>query len=187
MTQPTKLELTLDFDKHLAQFIQYDEDGDPIHEPTTVEDLVIERAARVIAAQAAERDARNGTTALRVREVRDEVIREKVAPLVDAVLAKALQPTNAYGEPTGQPMTLTEHIVAEATKQLTATVQDRNRSSFGHPKTTALDEAISAEVKRVIAKELADALAEARKQVLKVVTDQGAAIIRQAVERSVAK
>lgn len=64
----------------------------------------------------------------RVTEIRDEAIRDRVAPLIEEALTGSIQKTNLYGEPTGQQTTLREVIMAEVKRAMTKPTDSYSRS-----------------------------------------------------------
>lgn len=157
MAQPLTLSLELDLDRFLAPVnVRYDSDGEPFGgEPQTVEDIVLGLAAAQVVA-GLDREVRS-RLAERVRAVRDEVIREQVAPIVAEALSGPVQRTNAYGEPVGEATTLREIITKDAQAALRLTPRDLRGSRSLHDLTPAtkvmvaeVDRAVTAEVKAIV-------------------------------------
>lgn len=118
----------------------------------------------------------------RVRGVLDEEIREKVRPLLDDVLSRVLQPTNAYGDPTGEPRTLSQIVVDTATRELAS--GGTTGGSLGRgASATILQRVIEEEVGRTLRKELQKAVLEAREKVLAAVREEGAAVLAETIAR----
>lgn len=110
-------------------------------------------ATKIVERLVADHD-RWDTIRRRVTEVRDETIREAVAPKVAEAISAPVRMTNTYGEPTGAETTLTELIVKEARETLT------RRSDYGRGPsnlekeiqkavTAAFHNEVAAEVKKV--------------------------------------
>ncbi|WP_441251156.1 hypothetical protein [Kitasatospora sp. McL0602] len=133
-------EITLD--TLVAKTVAFDEDGDAYETgEKTVGHLVAEQLVERLV-----KDSSWPSLREQVMQIRAEVIRERVTPLVDAALTRPLRKTNSYGEPVGPETTLSELIVADAQKWLSAPA-DRHRSDAG----TLLDKAIRTEVQRAVA------------------------------------
>lgn len=165
MTDPIDLTIRLDIDKVLAPTHRgYDEDGEPYGaEPRTLEEVVLDLATEHLIAKL-DADTKRGL-AERVRQIRDEVIRAAVEPIVTEALAGPIQQTNTYGEPIGKETTLREIIVATAQKALVLQPPG-NRRGYDLPAATKVmveevDRAVQAEVKAIVAAvkaETADAI-----------------------------
>jgi predicted component of type VI protein secretion system len=93
---------------------EYDSEGDPMG-PTTFRQEVVEAAARMLRADAADSRRALGE---RVKEIRDDEIRAQVAAEVRAVLAEPIQRTTKWNEPQGPPVTIRELIREELEKFL---------------------------------------------------------------------
>lgn len=182
MTQPLEVTLTIDLDKHLARHVGYDEDGEPVQEATTVEDVVLGLAASKIAASAintAVKDEYNGLRTM-VRQVAESEIRERLRPLIDEALTRSIQPTNPYGEATKEPMTFSEVIIQTARDMLTKTTS----TGYNKPQRTLVQNWLHDEAEAVIKKELAAALKEAKVEVVSAVRAKGAEILQETITRS---
>lgn len=118
----------------------------------------------------------------RVREVQDEEIRAQVRPLVAEALVKPIQKTGSFGDPIGEPMMLRDHIIAEAQKLWTQTVQ----GGTGRARTseTVLQTMVREEVEKAFANELRQVIAEARGDVLEAVKATGAEVLTETLERA---
>lgn len=172
-----KIELELDLDKHLARHIGYDEEGEPVQHPTTVEDIVIGLAAEKVAAAAYAADKQYDGLRARVTRITDETIREMVRPAIEAALAKTTTPTDPYGNPKGEPSTLEEHIIEVTRKML---VEKRSKG-YGHPERTLVQGWIVDAIDYKVARELGEALEEGKAQVKKALQDEGARIMAEAI------
>lgn len=176
MTEPLTLTLNLDLDRHLIAYRGTTDEGEALVEPQTVEDIVLDLAASKVAALVASEDKRD--LRRRVQAISDEVIRERVVPLIEEAVTRALQPTDVYGQPKGQPTTLAEVITAKATRQLKAS-NPSNRSQSP----TVLDDFIARNVRSALTRELTAALTEAQAEVTTVVRQEGAAVLEAAITR----
>ncbi|MFE2346436.1 hypothetical protein [Kitasatospora cineracea] len=141
----------------IGDIVEYDEDGDAnVVGHKTVADLV---AAQIVDRLVKDRDVWPSLRE-RVTQIRDEEIRTRIAPSIEAAVNKPIRKTNAYGEPTGSETTLSELIVVEAQKFLTKNVDDYNRQ-----RGTVIGQMIAAEVKRVFEQEIAEAVKKVRETV----------------------
>jgi hypothetical protein len=142
----------------IVEYDEYDEDGDAsVTGHKTVADLV---ATQIVDRLIKDAD-RWPSLRERVTQIRDEVIRERVTPSVEAALTRPIRKTNRYGEPTGAETTLSELIVDEARKVLTEPA-DKYRSEKG----SVLQHAIRTEVKAAFDAEIAAAVKKAREDVI---------------------
>ncbi len=114
----------------------------------------------------------------KVTEVRDEVIREKVTPLIAETFARTLTKTNVYGEATGQTTTLSEVIVAEAKRIMT-----QPNDSYSRSRRTVLQEMVADEVKRALGAEIADAVKKARELVSGQIGDMVSAAVAEGLRK----
>lgn len=178
MTDPLKIELELDINGHLARHLGYNEEGEPIQQPTTLEDVVLgmaaERLVRSVTADEAKRYMRE-----RISAIRDEEIRAAIRPLIEEALTRSIQPTDHYGNPKGEPTTLAEVITKEAKTAVTVPKEH----GYGKPKRTLIQEIIADAVDLQFHRELGEAIAEGKKAVLAAVRDEGAAVIQKTIER----
>lgn len=173
-----KIELELDLAGHLARHIGYNEDGEPVQEPTTLEDVVLGMAAQSIAGTVVADEAKDYLRQ-RVYNLRDAEIREQLRPLVAEAIARSIQPTDPFGNPKGDPTTLAEVITKEAKTALTVPKE----SGYGNPKRTLIQQIIADEINTTFRKELADAVAEGKKAVAAALRAEGAVVIQQTIER----
>jgi ubiquinone biosynthesis protein UbiJ len=137
----------------------------------------------VVAAQisaAVQRDDGYRTFKKRVLEIQDEQIHEQVRPVVAAAIEASTQPTNAFGHPTGAPLTLTELIVKEAREVLT------KRADYGRG-STYLEKVVAEAVDKAIKKELAEAITDEKAKVVAAVRAKAADLIAQAVREGVGR
>lgn len=122
-----------------------------------------------------------------MREVRDSVksitreeIRDAVAPLLDDAIAGAVTPTNSWGEPTGEVVTLRDAILKEAREQLKGKAEVRGG---GRGNLSVVQEFIRQEVSKAVAEDLQTVLAEARAEVRAAVVADAAQMIEAAAAR----
>lgn len=125
-------------------------------------------------------ETRNGVTRT-VRDVRAEVIRELVEPVVREALEKPMVPTNQFGEerPGTEPVTLVELIHAEV-KRFTTVQASRHSSREG----TELEQMIAEVVGREFKGELKKAVDQAKAAALDKVREAAGDVIAEAVKRA---
>lgn len=179
MAQPTEITLSLDLDSYLAVHRGYDEDGESIQSPTTVEDIVLRIAADSIVRHVM-RDGYDwrGDLRNRVGSIRDDLIAEKLRPDIDAAFAGPVQKTNTYGDPVGEPVTMREVIVGRVEEWLKSSDRDSYRNPKGLTKPQQL---IAEEVDRVLAREMKEAIAAAKAEVVAAVQAKGAELLAQTI------
>lgn len=148
-------EVTLD--TAVAEVMAYDDETGPYPQgERTIGDLVAEQ----IVSRLIKDTGRWSRYCDQVTRVRDEVIRERVMPLIEEALTRPIQKTNTYGEATGQETTLTEVIIGEAQKIMKAPID-----SYSRDRGTLLTKLVADEVKKALSAEIADAVKAARQQV----------------------
>ncbi|KKN74322.1 hypothetical protein LCGC14_0391230 [marine sediment metagenome] len=167
------IEVTIDLDK-----IYVGEDGQ------TAGDQVLAMAASQLLEQLGRDEALSNLRA-KASNIRDEMIRERFAPLLETALDAAVQRTDAFGQTKGEPTTFREVVVEQIQKFLT---EKRYDNRVGHTsQRTAVQEFIEESVDRVVKRELTAEITEAREQVAAAVRDQGAAVIQETIARLAAK
>ena len=174
-----KIEIDLDLNAHLARHGGYDEDGEPVSSPTTIEDVVLGLAAQKIVTSILTSEAKSYLHSA-VQRIRDDEIREQLRPLIADALARSVQPTDHFGNPKGEPTTLAEVITKQAKAEATAP----RDQGYGKPKRTLVQEIVAKEVDRTFRAELAKELEAGKAEVRKALREQGAAILQQAIEKA---
>lgn len=177
MTEPIKVALEIDLDKYLVQSSGYDPDVGVAVEPTTIEGLVIDRAAQMMCDRAIG-GGREGIADLRrrVQGVTETEIREAVRPLVEEALLSGIRKTNSYGDPIGEPMTLRAEIVRIATDYM-----NKPSDSYSRGKGTVVQQFVKTEVDKAVKAELKTALDEAKEEVVAAVRGQAATLITKTI------
>lgn len=176
MTDKVAVKIQLDFSR-MRRVVGWDEEGEPVEEPMTMEDAVVEAAARQVLASA-KSDVRELVREAARKQI-GESIRAIIEPLIVEALTASIQPYNSYGEPKGEPVTLREVIVKKATEEFRLP-SSRNY----HPdKATLIEAVIREEVHKALKKDLVDAISEARKQVLAAVQEKGAEVIAETITK----
>jgi hypothetical protein len=96
----------------------------------------------------------------RINDIRTEMIRELLQPVIEEALTTPFRKTSSYGEPTGEPVTLRSVIMADAQRMLT-----HYESDYGRQKLTVMQALVRKEVEAAFASEVRDAVKQAREQV----------------------
>lgn len=151
---------------------RYDLDADR-NVPLTLADAIVEAAARRLAGGADWPDVKS-----RVRQIRDDEIRKRVAAEIEAAVTNSVQRTNGYGEPIGEPTTLRQEIARIAGEA----VKLNTRASGLSHQSTALQEVIRTEVDKALAAELKSVVDGEKAKVVKAVRDKAAELLAQAVK-----
>lgn len=142
----------------------------------TIADLVAEKLADRLVA---DNTGYYNTLHQRVDHRINELISDRVAPMIDEAMTKPLRKTNAYGEPiSGTETTMRELIVGAATawleKSAAVDSYDRNRQ-------TKAQMLVNEAVGKALTKELSTVIAAEREKVVAAVRAQAADIIARSV------
>jgi len=167
----------LDLTTVIAERVRYDEDG----EPETTDVTLGERVAALIAAKLTKEEEWGGLRK-RYLDIRTEVIREQVTPIVAEAISGPIQKTNIYGEPTSGTTTLRELIMSEVSTVINQKA-DRHRSDSQ----TLLQRNISQAVKTILEKELSEVFAAEKAKVIAAVRAQAADLIASAVKQGIGR
>lgn len=159
---------------------EYDyETGAPMRRPETLQDLIVERAAQMLADDVGN-DLR-GQIRTEVRTRLDATLTEKVGGWVTEALASPLRKTTHYGEPTGEAIPISEFVTKVATDWLEK--PQRQSGSYGTAE-TRVQKLISEEVNRKLETELRDAVRSARLQVVTAVQTKAGEVLGEAIARA---
>lgn len=140
----------------VGDIVSFDEDGDPVVEgQTRVADMVADRIAARVAGSPEFRELTKRVTA-----IRDEMIREKLTPVLAEVMEAPIRKTNSFGEQTGEPVTMRE-LVMESAREL---LSQRNRQ--GYNQAPWITNFIHEQVRELFEKELKAELAKAREKLV---------------------
>ena len=112
-----------------------------------------------------------------VADIKRDVIREAVLPMIEKAIAEPIQKTSGYGDPIGEPVTLREVIVDEARKVLNKPADQYSRSGQ-----TVLGKVVAEEVHKAFAAEIKDAVQQARQKVAGEIGQQVAAAVTNAMK-----
>lgn len=181
--QPIKVELEIDLNQVLGtNSIRYDDEGTPVSEPTTIEDLILHMAATKIADRAVASGGEGiGWSDLRRRvgAIRDDTLRKLLKPMLTEAVNSSLRATNAYGEPTGDEMTVREYIVRLAREQLQ--VRGTQNHLGTKQQATLLQIIIAEELDAAFRKEIAGLVAGAKADVVDSVRETASQILAEEI------
>lgn len=155
----------------------YDELGNRIREERT--DPIFEALVSRLVERAAKKPE-YASLRERLAEIRTEMIREQLAPLIHEAIQSSAQKTNTLGEPQGNPTTLRALIVDEAKATLAKTNVDRlNSRNSG----TLLTRMIREEVSYAFTDELKKVIAQAKVEATAAVQEKAAAVIAETITK----
>lgn len=148
-------------------------------EGTTLAQAIVAEAARRVLEN--DREIRQ-LVRDRVQRIADDEIRALFAPMLASAIENAVQPTNTWGEPKGEPTTLREAIVDRMRRYLTEPDPDfRSREPGG--RRTRIDSFIAKEVDGAVKQELKGALDEAKAEVLAGVKEKASEVIAETLAK----
>lgn len=159
----------------VGDIIGFDYDGDAVVEgQTRVADLVADRIADRVASTEEFRELRKQVTT-----IRDEMIREKLEPVLAEVMEAPIRKTNGFGEQTGEPVTMRELVMEEARDLLS----QRDRRGYNQAPwiTTFVHEQVRELFEKELKAELAEAKAKLKKEILDRVSQDAAQTVAQAL------
>ena len=113
-----------------------------------------------------------------VTEIKREVIREEVLPVIRQAVNEPIQKTSTYGDPIGGPVTLREVIVDEARK----VINSKDPNDYRGDKGTFLVRVVREEVSSALRAEIADAVKEAKAAVAGEIGKQVASAVTAAMK-----
>ncbi len=179
MTEQPQVQFNLSLDTVIAVETQYDMEGDYAGSTqVTLGDRIAEMVSRQIA-QGLKSEVRQGyykAVADKVDAITDEIVAERVRPVID----REFTPTDNFGNATGTPVTLAQMIADRADKWLTA---PHKSGGYGDRKTNlqhAIDEAVGLAFKSEVQKAVKQAQDAAVAQVSKQAAEVFGEIIRKA-------
>jgi hypothetical protein len=146
---------------------------DEHEEPFTLADAIAEKVAADL-----RKDNHWPDLKTRVAQIRDEEIREHLRPIVADAVAAPIKRTNVYGEPTGQQVTLIEHIVTEAQAML-------NRPVDGSRSQTLVQKLIREQVDRALVAELRAAVTDEKTKVIAAIRNKAAELLTEAIKQGI--
>lgn len=114
-----------------------------------------------------------------VTDIRKELVREQLAPIVAEALLDPVQLTDSYGSPLGKVTTLTAMIMEQAKSWLTSPGDYRGKSQAAT--------LIADEVQRVLKNELAAVIRDEKAKVVAAVQASAATLIADAVRLGIGR
>lgn len=168
----------ISLDSEVGEHKVYDGDGDGgwDREPQTLGQAVAEHIAERLM-----KDDRYPKLREQVFELRREEVRRQLEPIVTSAIVAPVQRTNTYGQPYGEPITMTELIIQE-TREFLGKVDSYRREDG-----TVVQKAIRDAVSKTIRAELAEVLAEEKAKVVAAVRAKAAELIADAVREGVGR
>lgn len=167
----------LDLTSVIATKARYDEDDETYVEAgVTLGEMVV----RKLIAQTAQ-TAEYTSLKERIVRVRDEEIRDIIRPLIVEGIEASFQPTNVYGEPKGDPITM-RTVVVDQVKDVLRSVKDHNSYDRREPLVRQL---VREMVEKELRKTLSEVIDDERKKVVAAVREQAAQLIAEAVTKGV--
>jgi hypothetical protein len=115
----------------------------------------------------------------RALEIREEMIREALAPVIAAALEEGFRKTNGYGEPVGDPVTLKQVIVGEAHKML----KEHDNGIGSRSEVPFITKVVRRELEAALGKEIKDAVAAARQGVADEIGASVAAAVAEGMRK----
>lgn len=187
---PIVLQIDLDLDSFLVAYCGTDpETGYDLTEPQTLESIVIDQAAKTVAATI-DRDVRSDI-AKEARSLVETAQREVVNELVTAKVTEAIDTpfrrSTSYGEPQGEPTTFRTIIAESVEKALTETVHNPNgrSSSYDSPRKTLIAWAVDEAVKAQVTKQVTAAVVDAKTDLLAAVKAEAANVLTDALAKAI--
>ena len=157
------------------QALGYDDEGGPyVAGERTVAHLV----AEIIVDRLVQERDRWYELRQTVTEIKREVIREAVRPMVEQAIAEPIQKTNSFGDAVSGPTTLREVIVDEARK----VISSKDPNDYRGDKGTFLVRVVREEVAAALRAEIADAVKQAKASVAGEIGSQVAAAVTNAMK-----
>lgn len=161
--------------------VRYDGDGDLAPGgPITLRAAVVREVAR----QLVEEHGKSYELGRVVGEIRGDLIREALAPVVQAALDKPVQRTNGFGEVQGEPTSMRLLLVDEARKLLNARVDSSGRPTQyqGDQKSTYVRWLVADMVREAFGAELKAELDAAKAELRATLQQVAAAKLAEAVK-----
>lgn len=184
---PVNIDLEIDLrDVMLPGHRGYDEDGEPVPAPRSVEEALFEAAAVSLANKAIEdkegRQAYRETLRDRAREILEQKINERAGEMVEQALDQSFQPTNQFGQPTGDPITFQEYVTTRIEKWLHE--QDpTDKSAMGGRRRTNIEGIISNAIDTKFRQKLNEQVNKGRDEVLGTMREKASEIMAETMTR----
>lgn len=126
MTNPATVNVAVNLDSLFVEPAEYD--GEPVDIRTAMRQAVVEAAATKLVASFGHEDLQDMRT--EVRDLRNRLVRERLAAEVDAAFSAPVQRTSRWAEPQGDPVTIRELIRLELEAFLNGTQTNRRHDSY---------------------------------------------------------
>lgn len=126
MTNPPTVNVAVNLDSLFVEPADYD--GDPVDIRTAMRQAVLEAAATKLVDSFGPEDLQDMRT--EVRDLRNQLVRERLAAEVDAAFSAPVQRTSRWAEPQGEPVTVRELIRLELEAFLNGTKTNRRHDSY---------------------------------------------------------
>ena len=186
MGEPISVNVTIDLDKVLARRtrgLAYYGDGEPYEteevQETTIEDLVLDGVvAQLVKEITSDRDFHSGAKS-RISNIRDEILRDLLTPILTAAIEAAVQPTNTMGEGVCEPVTLSDIILQRGKGWLEEHVDSRP----GRGRTTRIQHIIAEAVDRSFTGELQQALSAGKAEIKRALTKHAAELLAETLAK----
>lgn len=171
---------SIDLSTVVGDRLVYDHDAeDTIPHAVTLADIVADKIVLRLVAEDGYRDQRKT-----VMMVREQMIREKLEPIVTKAIEGPIQKTNSFGEATGPAVTLRELIMVEVGRVIN---DRRNSNGYNDNKSpTVLEKLIKAEVGTAFAKEVQDTIEAEKAKITKILRDQAAIVLSKTIDDAAA-
>lgn len=180
-TEPAKRSATiLDVKVQLADYWNHymDQEGEWHPEGERVDPIFAAVVHQLVDRLVKDRDIYSPLSST-VRNIREELIRQKLEPVIQEALEASIQRTNTYGEACGKTVTLREHIVEESRKIL----KEVRGDSYDRNRGTLLQRILREQVDSVFKKELLEEINAAKASTRAAVRNEAATVIAETVQR----
>lgn len=112
----------------------------------------------------------------RVQQITDEEIRKRLEPILDDAINAAIQPTNTWGEPKGEPTTMREYLA----KKMELELKKRDTHHRGTNK-SLLEEIIERQIREVLGGELKGIMDTAASEIVINVREQASEMFAEII------
>ena len=176
------INFTLPLDHELVGHAYQDSDGEWQSGPTSVLDVVLERAAQIVADQLLRKAGADAMPYDLFRELVEPKVDAMLARKVDEALTRKITPTGEWGQPKSAPMPLEQWIAGRIEQWLRSAQGDTyNR------KPSPLDKAVEGFMGREMQRALDAAMADAKKRALQAFTKVAEEKLAEALRSSIAE
>lgn len=163
-------------------YYRRDADGDEAGPATLLDALLVEAASQLL--RGATREELSGYRASvgqRVSAIRDEEIRARIVPLVDAAFDRGNIPlTNNYGEPTGKTVSMTDLILEHVQREVK--IGPLNRNGYRESE-NVMTKLVKDEIDRSLKGELKAVIDAAKTELRRTIEAEGAKVLAETISR----